>query len=148
MDKFSCTLRGYDKDEVNAFIDNIIARVENMVKEIEVKDEKISRYKAVLKKNELLMTEMTTQLETLSKTIEQPKEISLDEALERARVDSKRIVEDATIKAKKIVNQAQENADTIISECLMEAKKIEMQKNNLKEEIEKLKQKKETLYYS
>ena len=47
MDKFNCTLRGYDKNEVNAFIDDIITRVEKMVKEIDEKDKKILAYKKV-----------------------------------------------------------------------------------------------------
>ena len=51
MDKFNCTLRGYDKNEVNAFIDDIITRVEKMVKEIDEKDKKILAYKKVIKKN-------------------------------------------------------------------------------------------------
>ena len=46
MDKFTTTLRGYDKDEVNAFIDKIIYQVEDMVNQIEDKDEKISAYKS------------------------------------------------------------------------------------------------------
>ena len=37
MEKFTRTLRGYDPDEVNAFIDQVISQVELMVKDIKVK---------------------------------------------------------------------------------------------------------------
>ena len=42
MEKFNRTLRGYDPEEVNSFLDKVIAQVEDMVSEIKIKDEKIS----------------------------------------------------------------------------------------------------------
>lgn len=41
MEKFSRTLRGYDPDEVNAFIDKIIEQVEAMVNEIKDKNSEL-----------------------------------------------------------------------------------------------------------
>ena len=61
---------------------------------------------------------------------------------------SKIIIDEAKVQASRIIEDANENADIIINECLMNAKKSEMELNNLKHDIEKLKQKKETLYYS
>lgn len=149
MDKFNCTLRGYDKNEVNAFIDDIITRVEKMVKEIEEKDKKILAYKKIIKKNKLLMKNMSLEIEKLANKEELTREFSLpDDSLERSKIDSKKILDDAKLKSQKIIEEAEENADIIINECLMNAKKSEMELNNLKKEIERLKQKKEMLYYS
>ena len=41
MDKFNRTLRGYDPEEVNSFLDQVIARVEKMVADIDKKDKEI-----------------------------------------------------------------------------------------------------------
>ena len=38
MEKFTKTLRGYDPNEVNAFIDQIINHVEKMVSDIKFKN--------------------------------------------------------------------------------------------------------------
>ena len=48
MEKFNRTLRGYDPDEVNTFLDNVITRVEQMVSEIEKKDAEIKTLKEQL----------------------------------------------------------------------------------------------------
>ena len=38
MEKFKRTVRGYDPEEVNAFLDKVIAKVESMVADIEKKN--------------------------------------------------------------------------------------------------------------
>lgn len=147
MDKFSSTLRGYDKNEVNAFIDDIIARVESMVKELEDKNKRIANYKKQIKKDKLVIKKLTEQIEVLKEPDEFSKEYDQTmENLERAKIDTKTIIDNANEKSRKIIAQAEENADVIINECLMQAKKQEMELNILKNEINRLKQKKETLY--
>ena len=143
MDKFTTTLRGYDKDEVNAFIDKIIYQVEDMVNQIEDKDEKISAYKAKEKTYKDLIESMTVKLEKLQNNT---KEIISDDTMERAKIDSKMLIDNANMKSRKIISDAEEQADIILKECLLEAKKLEMQINILKQDIDRLKQMKETLY--
>ena len=41
MEKFNRTLRGYDPVEVNQFLDQVIKKVENMVAELNRKNEEI-----------------------------------------------------------------------------------------------------------
>ena len=41
MEKFNRTLRGYDPVEVNQFLDQVIKKVENMVMELNRKNEEI-----------------------------------------------------------------------------------------------------------
>ena len=43
MEKFNRTLRGYDPDEVNSFLDKVIKRVEQMVSEIDKKDAELKK---------------------------------------------------------------------------------------------------------
>lgn len=145
MDKFNSALRGYDKDEVNAFIDNIIARVEVMVKEISEKDKKINEYEKELKSRDILIDEMSKKI---SDSNDSTKVFTFDDTLQRAKIDSKKMIDEAKLKSRKIIETAEEEADLIINECLMQAKKSEMRLNNLQHEITILKQKKETLYHS
>ena len=148
MDKFSSALRGYDKDEVNKFIDDIIAKVEGMVEEISSKDKKIVAYKKAVAKQKRVIKELTEKIEKLEEEKNNTKEFITDDTYERAKIDSKMILDSAKVKSNKIIEEAKDNADLIIKECLMEAKKSEMRLNTLKQEIERLKQMKETLYYN
>ena len=146
MDKFSSTLRGYDKEEVNAFIDKIINQVEDMVKQLEEKNNKISAYKEAEATYKKLIEGMSEEIARLKKEKSNSREVVADDRLERAMIDSKVMVDNANMKSRKIISDAEDQADIIIKECLLEAKKLEMQINILKQEIEILKQKKETLY--
>jgi len=47
MEKFNRVLRGYDPEEVNAFLDQVIAKVESMVNDIKAKNLEIDRLKQV-----------------------------------------------------------------------------------------------------
>lgn len=147
MDKFNSALRGYDKTEVNDFIDKIINRVEIMVNEISDKEEQIEKYKNKISELEKLVSELEKTVEKLEEKEFATREFVMDDTLERGKIESKKIMDDAKIKARNIVEKAEEQANVIIKECLMEASKHEMRLNNLKDEIEKLKQKKETVYY-
>lgn len=146
MDKFTTTLRGYDKEEVNAFIDKIITQVEDMVNQLEDKNKKISTYKANEQTYKEVIEGMSLEIDKLIKEQSNTKEIVADDALERAKIDSKMMIDNATIKSRKIISDAEEQADIILKECLLEAKKLEMQINILKQDINKIKQMKETLY--
>ena len=129
MEKFDTVHSGYDKKQVNSFIDSIIVRVEEMVKEITLKDQAIKEYKKLLKQNEDKIKEMSSKL------------------VKEENEDSK-IIEEAKKKSIEIIKEAEMQADLIISECLMEAKKSEIKLNYLNSEIERLKQMKETIYYN
>ena len=148
MDKFNSALRGYDKTEVNDFIDNIIARVETMVKEISEKEEQLEKAKNKIANLEVLIEELQNRIDKFEEQQSATREFVLDDTLERSKIESKKIMDDARLKARNIIEKAEEQADVIINECLMEASKNEMKLNNLKNEIDRLKQKKETLYYS
>ena len=50
MKKFTIASQGYDKEEVNSFLDELIVRFEKMIKEINEKNETISALKGELSK--------------------------------------------------------------------------------------------------
>ena len=129
MEKFNTVHNGYDKNEVNAFIDNIIVRVEEMVKEISLKDQAIKEYKKLLSNSQKQIKDLSSKLQNF--------ENKEDESVSEAK---KKSIE--------IIKEAEMQADLIISECLMEAKKSEIKLNYLNSEIERLKQMKETIYYN
>ncbi len=126
MEKFTTTLRGYDKEEVNEFIDKIIARIESMVTEIDDKDKEISNLKNKI-------DELEKYVEKLKNQSMNDMEISQD-IIKKAKDESEKIIKDANL-----------NADIIINECLMKAKKYEIKVNKYKNDLKLLKQKKETL---
>ena len=117
-----------------------------MVNQLEEKNKKISAYKANEKTYKEVIEGMSAEIDKLNKSQSFTKELEADDALERAKIDSKMLLDNATMKSRKIISDAEEQADIILKECLLEAKKLEMQINVLKQEIELLKQKKETLY--
>ena len=43
MEKFNRTLRGYDPDEVNEFLDQVIGKVEKLVSDIETKNSEMKK---------------------------------------------------------------------------------------------------------
>ena len=43
MEKFNRTIRGYDPDEVNRFLDKVISQVEVMVNEMKEKEARIAK---------------------------------------------------------------------------------------------------------
>ena len=55
MEKFNRTLRGYDPDEVNRFLDQVIQQVEQIVKENKEKDARIQELEHFEQENRRLM---------------------------------------------------------------------------------------------
>ena len=147
MDKFNSALRGYDKTEVNDFIDKIISRVEGMVSELSEKDKEIEDYRSKLVEKEELIRKLSSRIKKFEEEESLTREFVFDDTSERAKIEAKQLLDDAKIKSRKIIEDAEDQADLIIKECLMEASKSEIRINNLKDEIERLKQKKEMLYY-
>ena len=84
MEKFNITERGYNPEEVNAFLDQLIGKFESMVKEIAEKNEIIS----VLKKEriELIKNQNNSSLEQENKKLKEKLDsyIKLEDTLNRA----------------------------------------------------------------
>lgn len=113
--EFSRRLRGYDEDEVNEFLDQII------------KD-----YESVIRENKDLQNQLLTVQEkldhfanieeSLSKTI-----IVAQEAADEVRTNAKK-------EAQLILKEAEKNADRIINESLSKSRKVALEVEELKKQ--------------
>lgn len=113
--EFSRRLRGYDEDEVNEFLDQVIKDYEIVIRE-----------NKELQKDILTIQEkvdhFTTIEETLSKTI-----IVAQEAADEVRNNAKK-------EAQLIVKEAEKNADRIINESLSKSRKVALEVEELKKQ--------------
>ena len=95
MEKFNRTLRGYDPEEVNAFLDQVINQVEKMVAELKSKEIASLRY---LEKENAALRERLGQYEhmegTLNRAIMMAQKTS-DQMKVAAHRESEVILEDA-----------------------------------------------------
>ncbi|USB34517.1 DivIVA domain-containing protein [Paenibacillus sp. YPG26] len=113
--EFSRRLRGYDEDEVNEFLDQIIKDYESVIREN--KD----------LQNQLLTVQekldhFATIEESLSKTI-----IVAQEAADEVRNNAKK-------EAQLIIKEAEKNADRIINESLSKSRKVALEVEELKKQ--------------
>ncbi|KZE38223.1 septum formation initiator [Bhargavaea cecembensis] len=113
--EFGRSFRGYDEDEVNEFLEQIM------------KD-----YEAVLQKNKQLeeQLEMTNERVTHFTTIENTLQSSIliaQEAAEEVRRNSQK-------EAKLIVKEAEKNADRIVNDALTKARRIAGEIEELKKQ--------------
>lgn len=123
MEKFSRVLRGYDPEEVNVFLDNVIAKVESMVKEIEKKDKQIEEYSHFQEENASLKDKVT-QFSAM--------EENLRKAILMAEKTSEQIKLTAYQERDIIVGDAKKNANRIINEALIKAEGIEKETDQLR----------------
>ena len=123
MEKFSRTVRGYDPDEVNAFLDKVISQVEAMVNEINDKDRKIKELQDEVNENNGLKDKLE-QYERMEDT--------LNKAILMAQKTSEQIKVSAHKESEAVMEDAKRNANRIINEALLKAEKIENESNLLK----------------
>ena len=138
MEKFNRTLRGYDPEEVNAFLDKIINQVEGMVNEMKEKDIKISELQTLELENRNLK-EKLAQYErmesTLNKTIIMAQKTSEQVKL-AAHQESETLIEDAKNNANRIVNEALLRAEKTEEEAALLRRNIKIFKKRVKDIIE------------
>ena len=116
MRKFNDSFRGYNRAEVNKFVEEVIAQVESMIQEIDKKDEEINRlYERI-------------------KTYEE-REVGLNRALVMAENTSEQIKRMARDESTMIVEEARKNANRIVNESLMRAERMEIETNILRKNV-------------
>jgi len=113
--EFNKGFRGYDEDEVNEFLDQVIKDYELIIREKKEMEER-------LKDLNDRLGHFTTIEETLNKSI-----IIAQEAGE----DVKR---NAQKEAKLIIKEAEKNADRIVNESLSKARRIALEIEDLKKQ--------------
>jgi len=113
--EFSKGFRGYDEDEVNEFLDQIIKDYEGIIREKKALEERLS--------------ELTDRIghynnieETLNKSI-----VVAQEAAEEVKRNAQK-------EAKLIIKEAEKNADRIVNESLSKARKVALEIEELKKQ--------------
>ena len=116
MEKFSREQDGYNKKEVNKFIDDVIVQTEAVINRVKTQQ---------------------NEIRDLKKEIEHYQKIeeTLKSALLNAEKASNDIKQNAIEESKIIVMDAKRNASHIINDALMRAEKIEIKADTLERNI-------------
>ncbi|MBL7852485.1 MAG: DivIVA domain-containing protein [Cyclobacteriaceae bacterium] len=147
---FERTLRGYDKDEVNAFLLSLSQEWERMmdeVKDLRVKLEASEREVAKLREVETsLFKTLKTAEDTGANVIEQANkaaELHLREAqmsaeaiLNEARDKARNVLEDAELTSRQLLVDMEDN----LKELAQQYKTLETHRNNLLDDLKRLAQ--------
>lgn len=126
MGKFTIRQNGYDINEVNNFLDQVISQVERMVKDIKKKDEYIKSISNIEEENKKLK-EKVAQHEHLEST--------LNRAIIMAEKTSEQIRTAAQKESEIIITDAKRNANRIVNDALLKAEKTEMEADMLKRNV-------------
>lgn len=113
--EFRRVFRGYDEDEVNEFLDQIIKEFEILIKEKKELEEKVQLIEEKL-------AHFNNIEESLSKTI-----IVAQETADEVKNNAKK-------EAQLIIKEAEKNADRIINEALAKSRKIAIEVEELKKQ--------------
>lgn len=111
--EFTRTFRGYDEDEVNDFLDQVIKDFEAVIREKKAAENKVKELEEKLK-------HFSNIEETLNKSI-----LVAQETAEEVK-------QNASKEARLIVKEAEKNADRIINEALAKSRKIALEVEELK----------------
>jgi cell division initiation protein len=113
--EFGRRLRGYDEDEVNEFLDQVIKDYEALIRENKELQNQIFGLQERL-------NHFTNIEETLSKTI-----IVAQEAADEVRNNAKK-------EAQLIIKESEKNADRIINDSLAKSRKVSLEVEELKKQ--------------
>lgn len=113
--EFARGFRGYDEDEVNKFLDQVMKDYEMVIRE---RDELVQQTKELQER----LGHFTNIEETLNKSILVAQETAED------------IKGGASKEAKLIIKEAEKNADRIVNEALSKARKISLDVEELKKQ--------------
>lgn len=113
--EFSKSFRGYDEDEVNEFLDQVIKDYEIIIRDKKDLEERVKDLEEKLK-------HFSNIEETLNKSI-----LVAQEAAEEVKSNAQK-------EAKLIIREAEKNADRIVNEALSKARKIALEIEDLKKQ--------------
>jgi cell division initiation protein len=133
MKKFSKTFYGYDPNEVNSFLDSVIAQVEKIIDESKKKDETIAAKDKII----LELQNTVNRYKTMESTI--------NSSLLSAQENNERIRQMAKQEGENIINESRRNANRIISDALNRAERIQYSAEILKKNITMFKRRMKTM---
>lgn len=104
MQKFNNVINGYDKNEVNSFLNEVTKEYESMLNKLKERDFKLQVLEEKLKKFENMESILNKSIVAAEEAATNVKKIAHDESrliIEEAKRNASRIVNDALIKAEK-----------------------------------------------
>lgn len=122
MEKFNYEPNGYNRKEVNRFINDVIVQTEGIIKKYQSQSKEIDNLKKELEHYQSI-------------------EDSLKQAIASAEMTGNDIKHLAREEATMIIDNAKNNADRIVNEALLKAEKIEITRQNLENNIKIFKRK-------
>lgn len=116
MKKFDKSFNGYNVHQVNAFVDDVVDRVDDMITKMKQKDMEIDR--------------LTKELEHYKNM-----DATLNRAVIMAEEAASKYKENSLNESDLIVTEAKKNANRIINDALMKAEHIEEESARLRRNI-------------
>ena len=116
VNKFSTSIQGYKKEEVNDFVREVTQEYENMLKKLKYSCEIIDNLKQELKKYK-------------------ENEASLNRAILIAEESTNNIKKAAFDESKVIIEDAKRNASRVINNALIKAERIESEAETLRRKV-------------
>lgn len=116
MEKFTTSIGGYKKEEVNKFVSDVIKQVEGMLNELKARDLEIENLRVSLDKYKNMESTLNRAILLAEDTSNQIKKLAKDEG-------------------EGIIRDAKRNASRIVNEALIQAEKTKMENDTLKRNI-------------
>ncbi len=110
MQKFTTSVPGYSKKEVNKFIDDVIKEYEELLNKLKLSDQNVARLESELARYKNLESTLNRAIILAEETSSTIRKSSFDESklmLEDAKKNANRIVNNALIRAEKIEAEAE-----------------------------------------
>ena len=105
MKKFGKEFNGYKKQEVNAFLNDVIVETEKMLKKVKIQQQEINELKKQLIHYKEIEKSLTIALNSAERTGEQIRKLAREESqaiIDEAKQNASRIVNDALIKNERL----------------------------------------------
>jgi cell division initiation protein len=128
VNKFSTSIQGYKKEEVNEFVREVIKEYEGMLNKLKYSCEQIENYKKELKHYKDIEASLNRAILVAEESTSQIKKAAYDEA--------KVTMEDAKRNATKVVNNALLKAEKIESDAEALRRKVAMYKRRFRNLVE------------
>ena len=122
--KFQVKFRGYDKQEVEAFLEMVSADIESLLQES-------NTMKVDLQKCEAQLVDFRENERAIQQTIMTTQKIS-DDLKRNAQREAELIISEAKVAAGKIMNDARAQVEKVLSESRLEVGSLTKELNDLK----------------
>ncbi|MBE6140399.1 MAG: DivIVA domain-containing protein [Firmicutes bacterium] len=128
VNKFSTSIQGYKKEEVNEFVNEVTKEYENMLQKLKLSCDMIESLKKELKHYQNLESSLNRAILVAEESTSNIKKAAYDE--------SKVIIEDAKRNASKVINNALQKAERIENEAETLRRKVAVFKRRFRTMVE------------